>query len=204
MGLFGTLIGFGAGYVAGMRLGDKPVTAVRDAMGQAKERATTVASQASETASRTMGAVESALPSSVDVRSVREVMTPAPKTVEVSATLADAARIMEKEDIGSVIVTESGKVAGIVTDRDIAIRAIAVGKDPSTTKASEAMTRSPVTIEPTATVQEAIDVMRRRDVRRVPVVEDGRPVGVVSLADVAATSQARSVLADISAAPPNN
>jgi CBS domain-containing protein len=66
------------------------------------------------------------------------------------------------------------------------------------------MTRSPVTILPTATVQEAIDVMRAHDVRRVPVVESDRPIGVISLADLSMSSQARSLLADISNAPPNN
>src|SRR6185436_11052671 len=99
---------------------------------------------------------------------------------------------------------EGGNIAGIVTDRDIAVRCVAAGRDPKTTKASDAMTRSPVTILPTATVQEAIDVMRAHDVRRVPVVESDRPIGVISLADLSMSSQARSLLADISNAPPNN
>src|SRR5215218_5559687 len=93
----------------------------------------------------------------IDLREVRELMSSAPETVDVSATLRDAAGLMQGEDIGNVIVTEAGNVAGIVTDRDIAVRCVASGRDPSTTKVSDAMTASPVTIRPTATVQEAID-----------------------------------------------
>jgi CBS domain-containing protein len=196
MGLLGTLVSFGAGYVAGMRIGDRPVVAARGAVDQARSRA-------SEMRARTLGAIGGGRAGTIDVRSVRDVMTTAPETIDVGASLRDAATIMRREDIGSVIVTENDAIAGIVTDRDIALRAVAAGRDPSTTVA-DVMTRSPATIEPTATVQEAIEVMREHDVRRVPVAEGGRAIGVVSLGDVSMISEARSVLADISTAPPNN
>jgi CBS domain-containing protein len=201
MGLVTSLISFGAGYAAGMRLGDRPIVAARDAMGQARERA----GSASPLASRLMGSSGGAgRDGTIDVRDVREVMTATPETVDVGASLRDAAALMDEDDIGSVIVTEDGTIAGIITDRDIAVRGVASGADPKTQKVRDAMTPSPVTVQPTATVQEAIDVMRHHDVRRVPVVEGGRPIGVVALADLAITSQARSLLEDISSAPPNN
>ena len=140
----------------------------------------------------------------IDVRDVREVMTATPQTVDVEDTLRDAAALMDRSDIGSVIVTDGGSIAGIVTDRDIALRGAGAGLDPSNSAVRLAMTPAPATVQPTATVQETIDVMRAHDVRRVPVVESGRPIGIVSLADLATTPQARSLLADISTAPPNN
>jgi len=204
MGLFSTIVSFGAGYVAGMRIGDRPVTAARDAVGRARETASTVAARASSATGGLRGSAGTPSAGTIDVRDVREVMTAAPETVDVQATLRDAAQLMERSDIGSVIVTDSETIAGIVTDRDLALRGVGAGLDPSTTPVSRAMTTSPVTISPTATVQEAIDVMRAHDVRRVPVVESDRPVGVVALADLARSTQARALLADLSAAPPNN
>jgi CBS domain-containing protein len=140
----------------------------------------------------------------IDVREIRQVMTAAPESVQATSTLRDAAMVMDRANIGSVIVTDGSTIAGIVTDRDIALRGAGAGLDPTTTSVRTAMTPSPITVEPTASVQEAIDVMRAHDVRRVPVVEGGRPIGVVSLGDLSSTPQARELLADISTAPPNN
>ena len=201
MGVFGTIVSFGAGYVAGMRIGDKPVVAARQAVDRARSGGsmTQKTSQMNDVAMSAMSGG-----GTIDIREVREIMTEAPETIDVSVTLRQAAGIMQRRDIGDVIVTEAGNVAGIVTDRDIVVRCVATGCDPLTTRVVDAMTRSPVTILPTATVQEAIDVMRAQDVRRVPVVESDRPIGVFSLADLSMSSQARSLLADISTAPPNN
>jgi|tagenome__1003787_1003787.scaffolds.fasta_scaffold20856951_1 CBS domain-containing protein len=202
MGVFGTVVSFGAGYVAGMRIGDKPVMAARRGVDQMRSKASTITQQATQMKERAMGTIGGA--TDIDLREVRELMSSAPETVDVSATIVDAAGLMQREDIGNVIVTQAGNVAGIVTDRDIAVRCVAAGHDPATTKVTDAMTASPVTVRPTATVQEAIDTMRQNDVRRLPVVESGRPIGVVSLGDLTMSSQARSLLADISSAPPNN
>lgn len=206
MGLFSAIVSFGAGYVAGMRVGDKPVAAARDALDKARGSTSSLTSRASELASRATGAMttSSSSAATIDVRAIREVMTSALETVDVEDSLRDAATMMDRSDIGSVIVTDGGSIAGIITDRDIALRGASAGLDPTSTAVRIAMTSAPVTVQPTATVQEAIDVMREHDVRRVPVVESDRPIGVVSLADLAMSPQARTLLADLSTAPPNN
>jgi CBS domain-containing protein len=137
-------------------------------------------------------------------QSIREVMTPNPKTVPGDATLQDAAREM-KQDIGAVLVRDNGAVAGILTDRDIVVRAIAEGRDPSSTKVSDVATRDVKTLTPDSTVDEAIRIVREQNVRRIPVVdESGRPQGIVSIGDLAVERDRESALADISSAPPNN
>jgi CBS domain-containing protein len=184
MGLFGTLISFGAGYVAGMKLGERPLDAAKKAAGEMKDRAS--------------GAT-------VDVRQVREVMTSNPQTVTQRTTLRDAASTMASSNIGDVLVVDdAGMLRGILTDRDIAIRAVAEGRDPATTTAGDITTGSVMSVPPTASVHEAMDVMHRYDIRRVPVVESGKAVGIVSLGDLSTSRAARGVLADISSAPPNN
>jgi CBS domain-containing protein len=203
MGVISTIISFGAGYVAGMRIGDKPMVSAREALDEARGRASSITSRASDLMGRPAGATSSSA-ETIDVRDVREVMTSAPETVTIDDSLRDAASVMGRAEIGSVIVTDAGAIAGIITDRDIALRGAGAGLDPSSTKVRVAMTPSPVTVSPTSTVQEAVDVMRAHDVRRVPVVESDRPIGILSLADLAMTSQARALLADISTAPPNN
>jgi len=137
-------------------------------------------------------------------QSIREVMTPNPQTVPADATLQDAAREM-KQDIGAVLVRDNGSVAGILTDRDIVVRAIAEGRDPSSTKVSDVATRDVKTLTPDATVDDAIRIVREENVRRIPVVdESGKPQGIVSIGDLAVERDRESALADISAASPNN
>lgn len=200
MGLFWHAVTFGAGYVAGSRIGDKPVVAVRDAFGQARERATTLADRTGEMVPR---ASSGAAGRTMDIREIREVMTAAPETVELNAPIRDAAALMEHADIGNVIVVDNEQIRGIVTDRDIAVRVIAAGRDPVTTTVADVMTIFPATIAPMASVHEAVELMRKHDVRRLPVVEAGRPIGVVALADLSASPEAQALLADISYAPPN-
>ena len=139
-------------------------------------------------------------------QTVSEVMTSDPRTVELGDSLVDAARLMREEDVGNVIVAEEGQICGILTDRDIVVRAIADGRDPRDTKVGDACTSEPVSVSPEQDVDEAIRVMRERDVRRVPVVEDGRPVGILTLGDLATggSSESDEVLADVSSAKPNN
>lgn len=205
MGLFGAAVAFVAGYAAGIKLGDKPVVALKDTLDHARGRASTLASQASEPGSGGIGGMmERMTGAKVDVRQVRDVMTEAPETVELDAPIRDAAAAMARSDIGSVIVVEGGINRGIVTDRDIAIRVVGEGADPVTTTVSEVMTPFPASIGPTASIHEAVQVMREHDIRRLPVVEAGRPVGVVALADLSWSPEAQRLLADLSSAPPNN
>lgn len=120
-------------------------------------------------------------------KSIRDVMTSNPQSVEPSSTVADAARLMRDHDVGSLPVVENGKLTGVVTDRDIAVRAVAEGKDPQSTKVAEVLSQDLVTIDPQQDLDEALRLMARHQVRRLPVVEeDGRLVGIVSQADVAA------------------
>jgi CBS domain-containing protein len=137
-------------------------------------------------------------------QSIREVMTSDPHTVSTDATLEDAAREMKNDDIGAVLVEEDGNVAGILTDRDIVVRAIAEGRDPSSTKVGEVASRDVKTLTPDSSVEDAIKIVREHHVRRIPVVEDGRPAGIVSIGDLAIERDSDSALADISAAAPND
>jgi CBS domain-containing protein len=134
---------------------------------------------------------------------VRDVMTSDPKTVDASATVKDAAEIMADENIGNVLVVENGEVHGIVTDRDIVVRVIGKGNGPDAS-VREAATSGVEWLSPDDSVEDAIKKMEQADVRRLPVVEDGKPVGIVSLGDLAVEEDRDSALADISAASPNN
>lgn len=116
---------------------------------------------------------------------VSDVMTTAPKAVETSATVAEAAKLMKSEDVGSLPVLQEGRLVGIVTDRDFAIRVVAEGRDPQSVTVEEIATRSPDTASPEQDLDEALRLMARRQVRRLPVVEGGRLVGILAQADVA-------------------
>jgi CBS domain-containing protein len=119
-------------------------------------------------------------------KSIGDVMTSNPQSIEPSTSVADAARLMRDNDVGSLPVVENGRLAGIVTDRDIAVRAVAEGKDPQSTNVSEVYSGDLVTVDPQQDLDEALRLMARHQVRRLPVVEeDGRLVGIVAQADVA-------------------
>ena len=133
-------------------------------------------------------------------QTLKDIMTTNPVTCPTDAQITDVARLMKERDIGNVIVLEGDTVAGIVTDRDIVIRAIAEGRDGQTT-IGEITTRDIVTLSPDDDVKKAVEVMRQQAVRRLPVVEQGRAVGIVSLGDLAIERDSDSALADISAAP---
>ena len=137
-------------------------------------------------------------------QSIREVMTADPRTVSSDATLQDAAREMKGGDIGAVLVEDGGSVAGILTDRDIVVRAIAEGRDPSSTKVADVASRDVATLTPDSSVEDAIKIVREQNVRRIPVVQDGRPAGIVSIGDLAIERDTDSALADISSEPANN
>jgi CBS domain-containing protein len=116
---------------------------------------------------------------------VSERMTEKPVTVDTSATAKEVARIMKEENIGTVLVTEGDRLKGIATDRQIATKVVAVGKDPEKTRVSEFMTEDPVTASPDMIICEAAEIMGENGFRRIPVVENQKVVGILSAADVA-------------------
>jgi CBS domain-containing protein len=134
---------------------------------------------------------------------VRDVMTAAPRTVPSDHTVAEAARLMEADDVGDVIVLNGSRVRGLVTDRDIVVRAIAKGLNPASTAVGDICSHDLVTIESAVPVAQAAEIMRDYAVRRLPVVDSGTLVGVVSLGDLAERRDPNSALGEISAAPPN-
>jgi CBS domain-containing protein len=139
-------------------------------------------------------------------RQIRDVMSPGTAAVEPMTTVVRAARLMRERDIGDVLVTYDCDLFGVLTDRDIVVRAVAEGHDPAVTRVGTVCTRPPVvTLTPDDTTDHAVELMRRYAVRRLPVVEHGGcPVGIVSLGDLATTEDPHSALADISKAVPNH
>jgi CBS domain-containing protein len=135
--------------------------------------------------------------------SIRDLLKGDAVTVEADATVQDAAKLMDEKDVGNVLVVENGEVQGIVTDRDIVVRVIAKGEG-ADASVREAATTDLETLEPDASIEDAIQKMEQGNIRRLPVVEDGKPVGVVTLGDLAQARDKDSALADISAASPNN
>ena len=134
---------------------------------------------------------------------VRDVMTSALVTFPENATAAEAAQGMREWDIGDVLVERNGKVTGIVTDRDIVVRAVAEGRAPASVTLGEICSDMLVTVAPSDTVDEVVRLMRDNALRRVPVFDGDRAVGIVTLGDLAIERDDKSALADISAAPPN-
>lgn len=119
-------------------------------------------------------------------KSIGDLMTSNPKTVEATSTIAEAAQIMKSEDTGIVPVVEGERLVGTITDRDITIRVVAEGNDPQTTSVEEVASTDLVTVDPQQDLSEALRLMAQHQVRRLPVVEeDGRLIGIVSQADVA-------------------
>jgi CBS domain-containing protein len=134
--------------------------------------------------------------------SIRALMTTNPRSVESGSTVVEAARLMRDEDAGLVPVCEGQKLVGTVTDRDIAIRVVAEGKSPESITVGEIASRELVTIGPQQELDEALRLMARHQVRRLPVVEeDGKLVGIVAQADIArnaSDAQTGDLVEDIS------
>jgi CBS domain-containing protein len=133
---------------------------------------------------------------------VSDLMTTNPETLPTTSTVAEAASLMRHRNIGDVIVTEDGTICGIVTDRDIVIRALAKGRD-AQTKLGDICSTNVATLEPENRIGDAIKLMEEKALRRLPVIENGKPVGIVSLGDLAKERDSSSALGQISAAPPN-
>lgn len=134
---------------------------------------------------------------------IKDVMTENPVTLQATETVRTAATRMREADIGNVVVMRQGSVCGILTDRDITVRAVADGKDPGKIKIGDICSTEPVALSADDTVDDAVRIMREKAVRRLPVVESGKPVGIVSIGDLAMERDQGSALADISAAPGN-
>lgn len=128
-------------------------------------------------------------------RQVHEVMTPGPVTLPLDAPLTEAARLMRDEGIGGVLVTQDGRLCGLLTDRDIVVRAVAEGRDLIGTRLAEVCSAGIVTVGPYDGEDTALRLMHDRAVRRLPVVEDGRPVGVVSIGDLTSDRDESTALA---------
>ncbi|MFJ8651628.1 CBS domain-containing protein [Streptomyces rochei] len=137
-------------------------------------------------------------------RYVRDIMTGHPVTVEPLTSVTAVARVMRDRDLGAVLVTDGDELRGLVTDRDLVIRAVAEGGDPErTTVAGVCSDEELITVGPDDELERAVEPMREHAVRRVPVVDHGRPVGIVSLGDLALERDPESALGDISVARPN-
>lgn len=125
---------------------------------------------------------------------VSDVMTERPRCVSPETPVSEAAELMEREDVGALPVLEGEQLTGMVTDRDIVVRAIAKGKDPRGMPVREISTRDVVTVRPDEDLSEALKLMASHQVRRLPVVDDeNRLVGVVAQADVAMQAKEKAV-----------
>ncbi len=116
---------------------------------------------------------------------IRDLMTANPATCKPSATVSEAAKTMASEDVGPVPIVEGDRLVGMVTDRDLVVRVLAEGRDPGSTTLGEIASSDLVTVQPDSDLEEATRLMQQHQVRRLPVVEDGRLVGIVAQADIA-------------------
>ena len=137
-------------------------------------------------------------------RTLNDLMTPDPVTLPSTATLTEAAKQMAQKDIGDVVVLDGDSVCGVVTDRDIVVRALAEGKDPGSCTLADVCSRDLVSLSPGDSAEQAVELMRTHSVRRIPIIDNGTAVGIVSIGDLAQERDPQSALADISAAPPKN
>ena len=136
-------------------------------------------------------------------QTVGEVMQSNPICLPAITSITAAAVAMRDIGIGDVIVEEDGHVCGIVTDRDITVRVVAEAVYPNDVALSDICSRELTAVGPTDSVEEVVKLMSNKALRRLPVLDQGRPVGIVSLGDLAVERDPDSVLAAISAAPPN-
>jgi len=136
---------------------------------------------------------------------IQDIMTKHVHTVREDAPVLEVARIMRDQGIGDVLVTDAdGSLCGIVTDRDIVVRAVAAGLPVDRTKVREICSQDLVQVDASASIEEIVQIMRDHAIRRVPVVHGDKPIGIVSIGDLARLKDPNSALADISAAAPNN
>ena len=137
-------------------------------------------------------------------RTVRDVMSTQLITCPASTSLPQAARIMRDQNIGDVLVTDGDRLRGIVTDRDIVVRCVTEGGDISQAQLGNACSPDLAFASPDMSIDEAAQLMGKKAIRRLPVVDNGRAVGIVSIGDLAVDRDPNSTLAQISADAPNN
>jgi CBS domain-containing protein len=125
-------------------------------------------------------------------KSVRDAMTEDPRSIGASASVVEAARLMREQHIGSLPVTEDERLVGMITDRDITTRVVAESAVPETTSVGDVYSRELISVEPNSELEEALRLMARHQVRRLPVVENDRLVGMVAQADIALKENERT------------
>lgn len=133
---------------------------------------------------------------------VSDISTPSPATVEATQTVRDAAELMRAGDVGVLVVREEGRFAGLVTDRDLVVRVLAVGGSPED-PVGQVCSGRVVGVAPTDTIEHAAELMAEHAVRRLPVMVGEDVVGIVSIGDLAVEADPTSVLGAISAERPN-
>ncbi|MGW7356246.1 CBS domain-containing protein [Streptomyces sp. NPDC054802] len=136
-------------------------------------------------------------------QTVRDVMSAPPLIVGPQTSVVEVARVMRDEGIGTLLIAEGQELVGLVTDRDLAVRIITLGGNIEDHSVIEACSEKLITISPDDDIERAVDLMRRNAIRRLPVTDNGRPVGIVTLGDLAVERDPDSPLADISTAEPN-
>jgi CBS domain-containing protein len=176
MGIFSNIVSFGAGYTLGAKTGGAPIRRLQNTIARGTDRSRT----------------SRVLPRDAQIR---DVMTPAPQTVSLGTSLTAAARLMADRDIGDVIVIEpeTERVAGIIAE----------GRNPDSTTVEEIFSRDLAAVSPADSVGRVLELMEDLKVRRLPVVEADRAVGIVSLGDLAIATNVGSALAEISSAAPD-
>jgi CBS domain-containing protein len=139
------------------------------------------------------------------MQTIEQVMTRNPVAVDEGSPVSEAARLMRDANIGDVLVSRpDGSICGIVTDRDLALNVVAEGADPNTMTVRDVCSHVIESVESGDPVGKAVSKMRENAIRRLPVIDDGRLVGIVTLGDLAIERDPESALANISEAPPNN
>jgi CBS domain-containing protein len=118
-------------------------------------------------------------------KNVRDAMTENPRSIGTSASVVEAARLMRDQHVGSLPITDDEKLVGMITDRDITTRVVAEAADPTTTSVGDVYSQDLISVEPDNDLEDAVQLMASHQVRRLPVVEDGRLVGIVAQADIA-------------------
>lgn len=137
-------------------------------------------------------------------QNIRDVMTAQVIRLDASASAREAAQAMREHDIGDVVVERDDRACGIVTDRDLVVRCLADGEDGLRRKLGDLCSEELVSLEPDAAVGDAIRLMEEKAIRRIPIVVEGRAVGIVSMGDLALARDSDSALGRVSGAPANH
>ena len=135
---------------------------------------------------------------------MRDIMSAAPVCMAPGESVSAAAKAMKQHGIGTVLVLTDGRLSGLVTDRDITVRVLAESRDPRATRIGDICGCEVVTLGPDDDVAEATRLVRERAMRRIPVLQDGIPVGVVSIGDLTPEKDATSALSGVSSPPPDS